>query len=82
MIQKIIKVGNSFAITLPRGFIKEAGFKSGDEVEVETDKELKLMLVKPKGSNIQTSITPEFKSWLDNFIKENKKALTELASLP
>lgn len=79
MIQKIIKVGNSFAITIPKSFINETGFKSGDEVEVESDKDLKLMIVKAKGSDLQTKITPEFKNWLDNFVKSNKKALQELA---
>ena len=81
MTQKIIKVGNSFAVTIPKSFVNEAGFKSGDEVIVESDKDLKLMVVKPAGSPIQTKTTPEFKAWLDDFNKKNKKALQELAKL-
>lgn len=81
MTQKIIKVGNSFAVTIPKSFVNEAGFKSGDEVVVESDKDLKLMVVKPVGSPIQTKITPEFKAWLDDFNKKNKKVLQELAKL-
>ena len=51
-------VGNSFAVTIPKNFIKEAGFKSGDEVVVEGNKDLRLMIVKPAGSAVKTTITP------------------------
>ena len=81
MVQKIIKVGNSFAVTIPRNFVNDVGFKAGDEVDVESDKDLKLMIVKPVGSPAQTKITPEFKAWLDDFTKKNKKTLQELANL-
>ena len=81
MTQKIIKVGNSFAVTIPRDFVNEVGFKSGDNVEVESDKDLKLMIIKPAGSQVKTTITPEFKSWLDEFNKKNKRALQDLANL-
>lgn len=81
MSQKIIKVGNSFAVTIPRSFVNEVGFKSGDEVEVESDINLKLMIVKPAGSPVKTKITPEFKAWLEDFNKKNKKALQALANL-
>ena len=32
MIQKIIRVGNSAALTLPKEFLEEAGLKIGDEM--------------------------------------------------
>jgi antitoxin component of MazEF toxin-antitoxin module len=81
MTQKIIKVGNSFAVTVPKTFVYGVGFKAGDRVEVESDTQLKLMIVKPAGSPIKTKITPEFKAWLDDFTRKNKKALQELARL-
>lgn len=81
MTQKIIKVGNSFAVTIPRNFVNEVGFRAGDKVEVESDRDLKLMIVKPVGSLFKTKITPEFKAWLDDFTKKNKKVLQELACL-
>jgi antitoxin component of MazEF toxin-antitoxin module len=37
MAEKIIKTGNSAAVTLPAKFIKDLGLKIGDPVEVEVD---------------------------------------------
>lgn len=34
MIQKVIKAGNSIAVTLPSQFVKTVGIMSGDEVKV------------------------------------------------
>lgn len=40
MIQKIVKTGNSLAITIPSKFAKKVGLKAGDRVssEVVTEK--------------------------------------------
>lgn len=81
MIQKIIKVGNSAAVTIPKEFLQEARLKIGDELDVETNGNLRMLLAKPKGHNTNSSLTPEFKNWLDNFIKEYKPVLEELAHL-
>lgn len=35
MLQKIVKTGNSLAITIPSGFAKKVGLKAGDRVESE-----------------------------------------------
>ncbi len=37
MAEKIIKTGNSSAVTLPAKFVKDLGLKVGDPVEVEVD---------------------------------------------
>ena len=37
--QKIIKTGNSLAVTIPSRFVQSLGLKSGGEVEVETHPE-------------------------------------------
>lgn len=34
--QKVIKTGNSTAVTVPADFVKKVGIKIGDTVEVET----------------------------------------------
>jgi len=34
MAQKVIKTGNSLAVTIPAGFVKMVGIKLGDEVKV------------------------------------------------
>lgn len=81
MIQKIIKVGNSAAITIPKGFLQQTGLVVGQEVAVETSSKLKTLLVKPKKEAGKTTLTPEFKEWLDKFVEEYKPILKELSHL-
>ena len=37
MKRKLVKVGNSLAVTLPRELVKELGLKAGQEVETTID---------------------------------------------
>ncbi|MCL5091148.1 MAG: AbrB/MazE/SpoVT family DNA-binding domain-containing protein [Patescibacteria group bacterium] len=39
MVQKIIKTGNSLAVTIPSVFAKSLGVKAGDAVKVEVEPE-------------------------------------------
>ena len=81
MTQKIVRVGNSAAVTIPKSFLDEINLQIGDEIDVQNDKDLKIMVIKPKNSSTQTQITPEFKNWLDNFMASNSATLKELAQL-
>jgi len=81
MTQKIIQVGNSAAVTIPKPFLQKIKLSIGDEVEVESDQDLKLVIIRPKGVSAQTKITPEFKNWLDSFIKKNQKTLQKLSQV-
>lgn len=38
MTQKVLKVGSSAAVTIPKKSLKELGIKIGDEVRVEVDR--------------------------------------------
>lgn len=37
MTQKVLKVGSSFALTIPKGLADELGWKPGDQVAVKGD---------------------------------------------
>ncbi|MFH1601954.1 MAG: AbrB/MazE/SpoVT family DNA-binding domain-containing protein [Candidatus Shapirobacteria bacterium] len=37
MKRKVIKTGNSLAVTIPHDFVKEVGIKIGDEVEFKVN---------------------------------------------
>jgi len=39
MAQKIIKTGNSAAVTIPANFVKDLGIRIGDPVKVKLDPE-------------------------------------------
>lgn len=80
MLQKIIQVGNSYAITIPRNFVKEVKLKIGQRIRVDVDVDagiLTAQLVKP--SLQKDGLTPEFLRWLRKFNAKYKDALSELA---
>lgn len=81
MIQKVMKVGNSLAMTIPREFIKTSGVRAGDEIAVETSPTFPYIFVKPKKEDKRISLTPEFKEWLDTFIAEYRPILKKLAHM-
>lgn len=78
MQQKVIKVGNSLAITLPSSFVKERKLKAGQKVYVDSNPEADLVQLRTSDKNIP-AITPEFYDWLKKFNAKYKDALTELA---
>jgi antitoxin component of MazEF toxin-antitoxin module len=39
MAQKVIKTGNSLAVTIPSWFVKDSGIKAGDDVKVKLEPE-------------------------------------------
>jgi len=47
MTQKVLKVGSSAAVTIPKKSLKELGLKVGDEVVVDVDKGKKVVSIKP-----------------------------------
>lgn len=79
MWQKIISVGNSAAITIPKGFLKDVGVKIGDKVRVNTDSDTKTMKVEAKSSIKSSLLDKSFTKWTDSFIKKHQTLLEELA---
>lgn len=71
MIQKIIKVGNSAAVSIPKKLLEGKNLKIGDLAEVD---------IQPKKVQNKMSLTPEFLKWVDKYIASNRPALNELAS--
>ena len=76
MLQKVIKVGNSLAVTMPSEFIKQSGLKSGDKILVETSMKT---LTLTADLEAETGLTPEFDKSVRDFIKKYKPALKALA---
>lgn len=79
MLQTIIQVGNSLAITLPKNFTQKAKFRAGDKVDVEANADIPAVYVRPAKPGINQALTPEFKSWLDTIIKEETDIIKALA---
>lgn len=74
MTQKLLKVGSSAAVTIPKKSLKELGLKIGDEVRVEVDIKGKTVIIESA-----KNVSKEVLSWTDNFIKQYRTALEALA---
>lgn len=73
-------MGNSYAVTIPRGFVEETRWKAGQQVIVEQDAESEVLTVQSKKVTLSKgALTPEFLGWLKKFNAKYKDALTELA---
>lgn len=79
MLQKVIQVGNSLAVTIPKDFASLVKFRAGQKVAVETDVVAKMLLVKPMSQAGRSSLTPEFFDWLESISSKYEKVIKELA---
>lgn len=76
--QKVLRVGNSLAVTLPNDFVKARKIKAGQNIFVETDADLDLIQIRTKAGS-KSALTPEFKEWLDDISKKYEDVIKELA---
>ncbi len=74
MTQKLLKVGSSAAVTIPKKSLKELGLKIGDEVRVFVDADRRIVRVEPA-----KKISNELLNWTDRFIAKYRPALETLA---
>ncbi len=77
MTQKLLKVGSSAAVTIPKKSLKELGLKIGDEVRVDVDRKQKMVSVRPA-----QRISPQdahIAQLTINFIARYRKDLEALA---
>lgn len=81
MLKKILKVGNSYAVTLPKEFIKSTGLVPGKDVVVETDSVSKTVIIKEKSSKMESTLTPEFFSWLKKIGRKYEGTIKKLAKI-
>lgn len=74
MTQKVLKVGSSAAVTIPKRSLRELGLKIGDEVRVEVDRQSGTVHIAPA-----FKVNEKLLEWTDSFIKKYRSALIELA---
>lgn len=79
MEQKIIRIGNSIGITLPKKITDKLGLKPGNKVNVEKDPSGDDIIISKSG-NKASSITPGFLNVLNRVNKRYQKALQKLAN--
>lgn len=79
MLQKIIQVGNSLAVTIPSSFAEASGWKAGEKVLVTEEAESETLKIQQMKTTLKGGVTPEFYNWLKKFNAKYKTVLEELA---
>ena len=79
MKQRVIQIGNSTGVTIPKKILKETGLKNGSFVYVEKDPNGKTIYITQKERIFNSSITPDFLGVLEKVNKRYGPALRRLA---
>ena len=80
MEQKVIQIGNSAGLIIPKTLMEQVGLKEGSQVVIEKDPSSDALTIVKKGSTVHaSSITPEFMKIIEKVNKRYGKALKELA---
>lgn len=74
MTQKVLRVGDSAAVTIPKKSLEELGISFGDRVSVEIDKKRSAVVILPL-----LKIDKELIGWTKKFIEKYRPALEALA---
>ncbi len=75
MTQKILKVGSSAAVTIPKKSLEELEFKIGDRVNVDVDRKNRAFIVRAR----DVKVDRELVNWTNDFIEKYRPALEALA---
>ena len=77
MAQKVIVVGNSLAVTIPKDSAERLRIKAGDKVEVSAHPSAGVLTMRLEGK--RKSVDPDVITWTNAFIDKNRKLLERLA---
>ena len=75
MTQKVLKVGTSAAVTIPKQSLVELGLKIGDSVNVVVNRQRRQFVVEP----LVQQMDEETVKWARDFIKRYRPALEALS---
>ena len=75
MTQKVLKVGSSAAVTIPKKSLEELGLRTGDRVSVKIDRRLQRVSIEP----IAKGVNKELLDWTRKFIERYRPALEAVA---
>lgn len=76
MTRKILQIGSSVGVTIPKSILKKLNLTVGDEVDVEAD-DGRVLIQKRRDQD--KPINPKLLEWTDNFIETYRDALEELS---
>lgn len=77
MTRKIIKIGSSVGITLPKALLTQMGLSVGDAVVISEDKNTGCVSIEPEKKKYAPD--KENVEWAKEFVERYRPALEELA---
>ena len=77
MIQKVLKVGTSAAVTIPKEALQALKIHTGDTVTTAISEKLGIMVI--KSAKNKTSIDLDIIAWTKTFVENYGDALRRLA---
>lgn len=75
MAQKVLQVGSSAGVIIPKKTLGELGLRIGDQVNVEVDIKQKKVFIEP----VSKTVDRELLTWTRKFIEKYRPALEALA---
>ena len=79
MTQKVLKVGTSAAVTIPKGSLRDLGLKVGDVIAVQIDRKHRRMAIERAPQEFSKKADEEVIAWTKKFIERYRPALEALA---
>lgn len=81
MLQKVIKVGNSYAVIIPHYIVRQLNLKAGHVVYSDFDEYEKILTIYFKKSDYEKAIKEnmEFRKMIRNFNLRYKEILNKLS---
>jgi len=79
MAQKVIQIGSSVGVTIPKAIAEAMQLRIGDAVEVMTNADETGLSIVPSKSNKKPAVSPELIVWTDTFINRNRELLERLS---
>lgn len=77
MTQKVIKIGTSVGVTIPKQALRDLDIRAGDHIEVDWSKQRGTLVVRHPAKRSQAD--RELKEWTERFIERYKPALIALS---
>jgi putative addiction module antidote len=80
MKRKLVKVGNSLAVTLPRDLVRELGLQAGQEVETSIDHRNGNYVVRAGAKEFEGGkASPRFNRMVDQLIQDRRELYERLS---
>ncbi len=78
MTQKLLKIGSSAGVTIPKESLHDLGLRVGDRLTVEIDTKGKKVTIRPAKTGAH-AVDQDLLAWTDRFIERYRPALEALA---